>query len=449
MVGILAKNGGMQGIVDNISKYAKSPRTGQLATWAMGILIFFDDYANTLLVGNTMRAFTDKLRISREKLSYIVDSTAAPVASIALISTWIGFELGLIQDAFADMNLQRGVYITFVQTIPYRFYSIFTLVFIFFISAYSRDFGPMLKAERRARSTGKYIRDGAMPLSDEAMEKIDLPPDMPRRWYNALIPIFSVIIITILGLYINGRVKLAERASTAPLYEIFGAADSFSVLMWAAFGGSIVAGVLSVSQKLLSLRSTISSWISGIKSMIIAPAILILAWSIGKICSDLNTAGYVVSITKGILSPHMLPVLTFIIAASISFATGTSWGTMAILTPIVIPMAFSMGAGYSEGLRESIFLSTIGAVLAGSTFGDHCSPISDTTILSSMASGSDHIDHVKTQIPYAIFTASLGLIIGYLPAGFGINPVISLVAGVIVMFILVQFFSRNMIEPSN
>ena len=451
MVGILARNGGMQGVVDKISRYAKSARSGQMATMSMGLLIFFDDYANTLLVGNTMRPFTDKLRISREKLSFIVDATAAPIASIALVSTWIGFQNGLILEGFKNIGLERDPYVAFIGSIPYSFYAFIVLGLIVITALRSRDFGPMLRAEIRARTTGKVLRDGAIPLIGADLSELALPENIKKRWQNAMIPIGFVIFATIFGLYFHGRAAAGIRAEELAIHEIIGHADSFTVLMWAAFGGALLAGTLTLSQKLLTLQEVVDSYVNGIKSMILAMVILVLAWSLGSITADLSTADYVLHLTRGLFSPHLIPAMTFIVAALIGFSTGTSWGTMAILTPIVIPMAhfLPLEAGLEGGVLSSILLGTIAAVLSGACFGDHCSPISDTTIMSSMASGSDHIDHVKTQMPYALLAAGVAIVVGYIPAGFNFNPVISIVMGIGLIYLIHRFIAKPVPESGS
>ncbi len=448
MVGVISKSGGTQGIVQKLSKFANHPRGGQLAAWAMGVLIFFDDYANTLIVGNTMRPFTDRLNISREKLSYIVDSTAAPVASIALVSTWIGFQIGLIDQAFKTLNVPHNAYHIFLQSIPYATYSILAIIFVFLIGISLRDFGPMLTAEVRATTSGKVLRDDAQPLTDSSALDMIADHDTPLRWYNALIPIMIVIVVTLLGLYLNGRAALGEAAKTAPLGSIFGEADSFAVLMWASFTGLFVAVVLAISQRILSLNESINAAINGYKSMMMAAMILILAWAIGDICKDLHTADYVINMTRGILSPHFVPFTTFVVAAFISFSTGTSWATMAILTPIVVPIAYKLPleTGMSSYLSHEILIGTVGAVLSGSVLGDHCSPISDTTILSSMASAADHVDHVRTQLPYAILVGIVASFSGYLPNGWGLHTYLSLAAGILILVGIVFIFGKKVNE---
>ncbi len=444
MVGVISRSGGMQGIVQALSRFARNPRGGQIATWLMGLFIFFDDYANTLIVGNTMRPVADRLRISREKLSYIVDSTAAPVASIALVSTWVGFQVGLIDQAFSALKVSHDAYIIFLRSIPYATYSILAIVFVLMVAWTSRDFGPMYHAERRALLSGKVLRDDAQPLMDSASLEMTADENTPLRWYNGLIPVAVVILVTIFGLYYSGYKNLGAAAATARLGEVYGAANSFNVLMWASFAGLVAAAVLALSQRLLSLGDTIGAALAGYKSMVLAAMILILAWSIGKVCEDLLTADYVIHLTRNLIAPHFLPFLTFIIAAVISFSTGTSWATMAILTPIVVPMAYRLpiAAGYSTGLSEEILIGTIGAVLSGSVFGDHCSPISDTTIMSSLASASDHIDHVRTQIPYAVLVATVASLSGYLLVGFGLPVIWTLAAGAAVLLVILRLIGK-------
>jgi Na+/H+ antiporter NhaC len=421
MVGVISIGGGARGIVEALSKYATTSRSGQVATWAMGMLIFFDDYANSLIVGNTMRPVTDRLKISREKLSYIVDTTAAPIASIAPISTWIGYEVGLLDQTFKSLDLNLDPYLQFIAAVPYSSYSILALVMVLIIALSRRDFGAMLIAEKRALHEGKVLRDNASPLTDADSLEASAGSGVVKRWYNGVVPILAVILITMVGLYYDGYTSLGRNAASAKLADIISAANSFNVLMWASFGGLFTAVIMVVAQRLMSLSKAIDAVVAGYRAMLMAAFILTLAWAIGKICTDLHTADYVVSLTRAIVSPKILPMLTFLIAGVLSFSTGSSWATMAIMVPIVIPMAhhLPLEQGLSADLSQHIFLGTIGAVLSGAVFGDHCSPISDTTVMSSMASAADHIDHVRTQLPYALAAGLVASLVGYLPAGFG------------------------------
>jgi Na+/H+ antiporter NhaC len=339
MVGIISRNGGTHGVVDSITRHAVGPIRGQLAAYVMGLLIFFDDYSNTLIVGSTMRPVTDGLNISREKLAYIVDSTAAPVASIALIGGWIGFEVGLIDSALEPLNLGIEPYVLFVQSIPYRFYPILALAFVLMVIVTNRDYGPMLAAELRAHREGEVLREGANPASDFDAEILNPIEGRPRRWWNALVPIGTVAAITLIGMYTTGReAVLAAGDPDLGLQNVVANGNSFSSLIWGSFAACVVAAVMTLSQRILNLEETMAAWVAGLKAMLFACIVLTLAWSIGAITVEIHTAGYVVSLLTGNLDPRLLPVLVFVMCAFVSFATGTSWGTMAIMMPVVVPL---------------------------------------------------------------------------------------------------------------
>jgi len=455
MVGLVTKSGGTQGIVKRLSRFATDPRRGQTATWLMGVLVFFDDYSNALIVGSTMRPLSDRLKISREKLAYIVDSTSAPVASVVPFSSWIGFEVGLIAAALTALDLPFDAYTTFLASIPYRFYPIFALVLGLSIAVTGRDFGPMATAERRARSTGKLMADGAVPLADFGEERLAPPDGTPLRAINALAPILTIIVITLLGLFLTGSAgaSRADASSTADwIRQIMGNADSYKALLWASLGGVLVGAALPLAQRILTLRQTMEGMIEGFKSMLLALVVLTLAWSIGAVCNELHTADFLVRLTAGVLSVHWLPVVVFLLSAVVAFATGSSWGTLSILMPLVIPIAHAIAgsAGLEVGAAgyATVLVGTISSVLAGSVWGDHCSPISDTTILSSTASGCDHIAHVRTQLPYALAAGVLGMVLGDIPTAFGMSPWISLFVGSILIVAGVRWLGKPALEPS-
>jgi len=412
----------------------------------MGTVIFFDDYANTLLVGNTMRPLTDRLSISREKLAYLVDSTAAPIATIAVISTWVGFEVGLIQDAMDRLVGSGSAYTFFLRTIPYGYYPILTIFFVYLVAASGRDFGAMYTAELRAVTTGAVLREGAQPASDTQVFESLQTERQPAHPTVAALPIMFVILVTAFGLWWDGSHKLFGEGILEPTFpEILNAANSYTVLMWASLSGALLAGLLAWTTRRLNLRETVESWLAGAKAMLIAVVILLLAWSLSEVCSVLQTANYLVAVCSESLSARLLPAVAFVLASAVGFATGTSWGTMAILMPLVYPLGFVLPqlAELPAGTAEGIHLAAVSSVLAGSVFGDHCSPISDTTILSSLASGSDHIDHVRTQLPYAACVGLVALLFGYLPVGFGIPPVLSLVAGFALLLVFILWRGRR------
>lgn len=446
MVGVITRNGGTRGIADLITRFARTARGGQIATWAMSFVLFFDDYANVLVRGNLMRPITDKLRISREKLAFLVDTGAATVASIFLISTWIGYEVGLIDQGLRIIGSTQSAYAMFIETIPYRFYPLFALILALLVSWTNRDFGPMLTAERRARRTGQTLRPGSRPATDLTETTVESEGETPPRWINGLLPILTILAVGLGGLWMTGVSALEQQgAASYGIGEIISEADSYAALLWASLAGCLVAILLTVAQRIMKLIETMDAWFSGLKAMLLAMVILVLAWSIGAVTEELHTAGYLVEILRGTLSPFWLPVLTFLIAALMAFATGTSWGTMAIMMPLVIPLAHNLGtdAGLDPTQLQTILRGVISSVLAGAVFGDHCSPISDTTILSSMASACDHIDHVRTQLPYALLAAIVGMVVGDIPTAYGMSPWISLPLGTATMIGFLFWIGKN------
>lgn len=445
MVAVISRNGGMAGVVDVLSKYARSARSSQLVTWILGIAIFFDDYANTLVVGNTMKSVTDKHGVSREKLAYIVDSTAAPVASIAFITTWIGAELGYIDDATASLGIDEGAYSIFLGSLKYAYYPIFTLVFMFFIIWFQKDFGPMKKAEDLARKAGAQGTDHAL-AKDEEFEPIN--PDK-TRWYNAALPVLTLIVVVFVGLYITGTEAtgaedLEGLSVLRQLGVIIGNSDSYASLLWASLLAISIAILLTVSQKIMSLEQTMGSVITGFNSMTTAMIILISAWALAAITEDLHTADYLSQLFTGNISTGWIPTITFVLAGAVAFSTGSSWGTMAILYPLILPATWSIcGAAGLEGPEAmEIMYHVTAVVLAGSVFGDHCSPISDTTILSSLASGCNHIEHVRTQLPYAALTGVVSIFISLVIINLGIPWYISYLIGIGILFAIVKIFGK-------
>jgi len=445
LVGVISKSGGVMGIVAKVEKVARSARMGQLATWFMGVLIFFDDYANTLIVGNTMRPITDRFRISREKLSFIVDSTAAPVACM-FISTWIGYEVGVIGDSLQGTGFTEDPFSVFIMSIPFRFYAILAVLFVAIVAISRRDFGPMLKAEIRARRSGDVIAPGSEPAADLTDLSKVLPHEkITPRWFNGAIPIAVVIAVTMIGLWYTGYEAALGAGMDMTVRNILANASSSTALFWGSLSGCAVAIALALTQRLLTLHEAMESWFAGVKSMLLAMVILILAWSISAVTKELRTAEFVVQVIGGTLPMWVLPAMTFVIAGFISFATGTSWGCMAILMPLVVPLSWelSLREGIDLAAAHSYLYVAVSSVLAGAIWGDHCSPISDTTVMSSMASACDHIDHVRTQMPYAVLVGIVSIMVGYIPAGFGLSPWISLAASLALLTGFIFVFGRR------
>ncbi len=422
MVALISRNGGMNGVVNILSKFANSAKNAQLVTWFLGVAIFFDDYANTLIVGNTMRSVTDKFKISREKLAYIVDSTAAPIAAIALVTTWIGAELGYIEGAIQGMGIDQSVYSIFLNSLRYSFYPVLTLLFILVLILLNKDFGPMLKAEHRARKHG--LLSAKKPNSDsEATEDLNPKPGVRQLAFNAIIPVLLVIGVTFYGLLRTGSdpsVWAGDGSFFSKLSTIIGGSDSYIALIWASATGMAAALFLSLGTKTWSLEESIDAILAGFKTMLPTMIILVLAWSLANTTEALHTSDFLIGQLSGNLDVRWTPIITFILAALISFSTGSSWSTMAILYPLMLPLTWTLGIQQGVELTTlfPIFYNVIAVVLGGSVLGDHCSPISDTTVLSSLASGCNHLDHVKTQMPYALTVGLVSMLCGGILATF-------------------------------
>ena len=446
VIGLISRSGGTTGIANSLSRFARTRKSGMLTTWLSGLIIFFDDYANALVVGNLMRPITDKLKISREKLSFIVDATSAPVASIFIVCSWIGYEVGLIQDGLNVIGSPLNAYSVFLDTIIFRFYPTCNALLCFSdCHLLNRDFGSMLKAERRAVKEEKV--SAASFSANEFIEKSELFGNEDRaKWYNGVIPILVLIFVTVFGLIFTGIDSLKEQGiSEYGVRNIISNSNSYLALLWGSFSACVVAALMIIAQKILTLRETIDAWFAGIRSMFLAVLILTLAWSIGAVTSEIRTADYIISLISDSIDPRFLPVIVFLVCGVTSFATGTSWGTMAIMFPIVIPLSAAVTGmnNYSAADTHLILIGVVSSVLAGCVWGDHCSPISDTTILSSMASGCDHIEHVRTQLTYAITVGIVTMLIGDILTAFGLSPVIALLLIASVLIGIIFLWGRK------
>lgn len=402
MIGIISANGGMRGVVGWLTRFANTPARGQSSAFGMGLIVFFDDYANTLIVGKTLRPLTDRLGVSREKLAFIVDATAAPLACIALVTTWIGFQISLIDESLKPLpDLGLTAYELFLESLSYSFYPILMLVFIVLIIATGRDIGPMFKAEAAARKNRRALNDPKL------QEGASAP-------YNAALPILALITTTIISLFLLGEGN--------SIREILGSADPFKAMLWGSLVSLIVAVLVSLLSKSLKADQIVVAMEDGFKPMLTAVMILTFAWAIADINTDLGTAKYIVSQLGDSLNPALIPAIVFIVSAVTAFATGSSWGTMGILVPLVLPLAVNglSQEGHMDPEHFYLLYAAIASIMAGAVWGDHCSPISDTTILSSLASDCPHMNHVQTQMPYALIVAILALLLGVLPAGFGV-----------------------------
>ncbi len=449
MVGNLTRNGGIQGVMERMRAMARSARSTQVSAYLMGLVVFFDDYANTVLVGSTMRPLSDRFRVAREKLAYIVDSTAAPVAGISIFSTWIAFEVSTFAGQLPAAGLSsRDGYAIFLETLPYRFYCLFTLLLVGLVVFSGRDFGPMRRAEQRARGLGQLVRPGGKPLASQDSRDLEMARGVAPRAWRALVPLLAFLGVTLFEIARIGgafSLSLAELGSVQGLTGVlYDGSGSWPLLAGSAAGFALAAAAsLGAGLRLDVLRS---AWAS-LRSMGVALGILYSAWMIGDVCAELGTAPLLATLVEGALHPALLPAALFVLAAAIALATGSSWGTMSILLPLVVGLSFQLGQELPIGGLGLMVLS-IGAVLEGAIFGDHCSPISDTTVLSSIATGSDHIDHVRTQAPYAFLTMALALLVGYLPcAFFGLHWAWALGGGALALILVVRFLFRSLPEP--
>lgn len=409
MVHVISSNGGMNGVVSKVSMLATSARRSQLATMLMGCLIFFDDYANSLVVGNTMRPLTDKFKISREKLAYLVDSTAAPIASVAFVTTWIGYQLSEIEKGLSLQNyvsVSDSAYGIFLGSLKYAHYPVFTLFFMLLLIVSQRDFGAMKKAEDNAKQAAQQTKNSS--------EK-----QKTSHWVNAAIPVLTLVGMVIIGLIITGSnadIWGSSASFFTKMRETLSNADSYVALIWASFLACIVAVSISKITGSLGVKDSIQSLIEGFKSMVPAVVILVLAWSLAAVIEQLHTASFLSSLVPINFNVYWLPSIFFILSALIAFSTGSSWNTMAVMYPICIPIVIGVGTRFGAEVDLNylmpVLLNTVSVILAASVFGDHCSPISDTTILSSLATDCDHIQHVRTQLPYALTVGAVSVFTG-------------------------------------
>lgn len=362
----------------------------QLTAWIMGMFVFFSDYFSPLFVGSTMRTLSDRFRISREKLAYIADSTSAPVSVIVPITGWAVFIAGLLIGMGPIANDSQAIAV-FIRSIPYNVYALLAVVMVGLIaSRIVPEFGPMRTAERRAQDEGKVLRDGAQPLMSRELTDIE-PFDGVRTslFWNFVLPVLVVIGVAV------GSFVVTKSALTMEAFLL----------------SSVVAATVMRVQG-IPLADIMETAMNGIKGVMPAIIILAFAYALNELSANLGTADYIVAQTEGWLTPALLPALTFLIAAIIAFSTGTSWGTFAIMMPISVPIAFA----FADQQTAPVVFATVAAIAGGGVFGDHCSPLSDTSILASTGAASDHIDHVRTQMPYALVVGSISLVI-YLVIG--------------------------------
>ena len=459
MVGVIGRNGGTAGLVRLVAGETDSQRRTGLTAWFAGLVVFFDDYANTMIVGPTMRSAFDRVKLSRAKLAYIVDSTAAPVASIAIIGTWIGAEIGFINKGIDAVtasgapaflldpqgNVMSGM-TAFYASLPHRFYPILALVLVFLIALTGRDFGPMKKAELKAQ-TGDEDRpyEGVTPFTKAQPEP---------RWWLGLIPVLVLVGATVAVLYVTGTAGGVASSGPDRTWwqtgaEILKQANPNLSIFYGAFLAAFAAVLLTLLARACSTSEAIDAGLEGMSRMFPAIVILILAWAISQVEQDLMLGQVAKAHLDAAKFPVVwLPLVVFVTAALISFATGTSWTTMGILCPLTVEIAARLLADMDPVVARELFYASVGSVLAGAIFGDHCSPISDTTVLSSIAAGCKHELHVWTQIPYAVVTAIVAMGVGDVACSvYGYPWYAGMGAGVVVLLLIVLIFGRRPMTP--
>lgn len=441
-IAMIWRLGGSHAVREWTVAHLDTQRKAGLVAWLLGIVLFFDDYANTAIVGSSVKDVSDRLRISREKLSYIVDSTAAPVSTLG-ISSWVAYQLSMIESGYEATGLEPGAipdaFTVFLQSIPYNMYAILAIAMVGIIVLTGRDYGEMLGAEHRAATEGLVNREDARPMQDVAAELGEPNVDDPRL-RSFFLPIGVLIAITI------GSALWSGYEPGASLQAMLTGGDYAMALIFGSFAMVLSTYLLAWVDGHLSLSESVDATIDGFSLMLTAVTILVLAWSIGNVANDLGTGTYVAEMATQALSPAILPVIVLVVTGLVAFAMGSAWAAMSIVTPIVIPVAWELAG------THTMVAVVVGMVFSGAIFGDHTSPISDTTVLSATFTGADLIDHVRTQLYYAI---TVGIVAAGLMIVWGVtrvSPVLLLGVGVVALIGLVYGLStldanRRSIDP--
>ncbi len=387
-------SGGMKGFVNWVvgRGLVRTRKSAGLLGWFLGFIIFIESSICVLVSGAVTRPIFDKLKISREKLSYILDSTSAPKCILVPLNAWGAFVIGLLASQDVDKPVRY-----LISSMPFNFYAILALLLVLLVILTGKDLGPMKKAEYRVQVENKLLRDGAESLISEEVVEMEAKEGIPPRALNMILPVLTMVVMMPVVLLITGKGNLMEGSG------------SVSVL-WSVISGLVVGAIAYRAQNLMRVKEITDIFMKGVGGLVPLASLMILAFAIGDTCEALGTGPFVAQAAKSTLNPGVIPAVVFLISCFIAFSTGTSWGTFAIMIPIAVPMINIIG------LHPGM---TIAAVLGGGVFGDHCSPISDTTIISSMASACDHIDHVRTQLPYAFAAAALSLLL-FLIFGFAL-----------------------------
>jgi Na+/H+ antiporter NhaC len=410
LIVFIQRSGGVQGFIDRLEKRLKkyeegggSKRIVQLLAFTTGILIFVESNISSLTVGTLYRPIFDKLKISREKLAYLADSSSAPSSILIPFNGWGAFIMSLLLAQGFEHSFQ-----TLIRSTLFNFYPMAVILLGFYLISRRKDFGPMAKAEKRAAEEGKLVADDSQPMISDELTSVEIIPQEKYKARNMIIPIAAMVIMMPIMLAYTGWSESSGDSFFGQLFSAIGKGSGSTSVLIAVLFAILLSMVLYKWQGLMRFREMIDLILKGVSGMVPLAVLMMLAFAIGAICKELDTGNYVAEVSKAWLSPSLVPAIVFLVSCFIAFATGTSWGTFAIMIAIAVPMA--------QGMDANVYMA-IAAALGGGVFGDHCSPISDTSIVSSMASASDHIDHVRTQLPYALIAGGIAFVL-YLILGF-------------------------------
>jgi len=450
LAGVISAGGGLSALAARLERFSDTRERGQLLACAAGALVFFDVALHSLLVGPILRPITDRLNVSREKLAFFIDATAAPLAVLFIATTWFGLEVSPIRESFAALEIAGNVDTTLLASLPFCFYPVYLLVFALLTAWLGHDFGPMRAAENRAHSGGGVLRSDSVTALDSVQSSTAAPRH--ERALNAVLPLAILMALAAAGLWWTGRAELdalnaaarEQGAKETPLtfLRVLEHASAMRVLSLSSVAALVFAGVLIAGSRTLSVAETIAAGINGARNLAGPLFVLVLAWGFLRVCAadELNTAGFLMEILHGGVSSPWMPAAAFLLSAVIAFATGGLWPTVAILAPVLLAATHAALVDMQQaGPLHHLMLGTIGGMITGAVFGCQCSPMGETTVLASAGAEADHFDHVKTQAPYAAAVAGVALLLGYIPAGFGYSPVMLLPVGTLALFALVQF----------
>ncbi len=407
LIALIQRSGGVQGFINRVSasldkSEGNQRKKVQFYASLTGLLIFVESNISILTVGTLFRPIFDKLKISREKLAYLADSSSAPSCIIFPFNAWGAFIMGLLMAQGFEQPFS-----VLMGSLMYNFYPFIAIAVVLYTIFSGKDLGSMAKAEKRALEEGKVIADGATPMISDEISMLEAKEGIKAQSRNMILPIVTMIVMMPVMLVYTGWSEELSGSFFSKAFEAIGQGSGSTSVLYSVVTAILVAFALNKSQKIMGIKEMIDLSLKGMSGMVSLALLMVLAFALSSLCKELGTGQYVADVSKAWLSPKLVPAIVFLVSCFIAFSTGTSWGTFAIMISIAVPMA--------RGMEANVYMA-IAAAIGGGVFGDHCSPISDTTIISSMASASDHIDHVKTQLPYALLSGGIALVL-YLVLG--------------------------------